>query len=50
VQTAAREKRRSDLRIPFRLPRMLQQKEFQVRTRTESLAAGALGVWEEPLR
>jgi len=39
VQAAARAKRRSDLRFPVRLPRMLQQKEFQVRLRTESLAA-----------
>jgi len=38
VQTAAREKRRSDLRGPVRLPRMLQQQEFQVRLGTARLA------------
>jgi hypothetical protein len=39
VQTAAREKRRSDLRGPVHLPRMLQQQEFQVRLGTARLAA-----------
>ena len=31
VQTAEREKRRSDLRVPVRMSRVLQQEEFQVR-------------------
>ena len=38
VQAAAREKRRSDLRDPVRLPSLLQQQEFQVRLGTARLA------------
>jgi hypothetical protein len=42
VQAAPREKRRSHLRAPFPLPRVLQQQEFQVRLGRERLAAGML--------
>jgi hypothetical protein len=39
VQAATREKRRSDLRGPVRLPRLLQQQELQIRLGTAKLAA-----------
>jgi hypothetical protein len=38
VQAAAREKRRSDLRNPVRLPRVLQEQELQVRLGRARLA------------
>ena len=41
VQAAAREKRRSDLRKPVRLPRVLQQQELQVRLGTTRLSLRA---------